>query len=120
MKRILLPVLFGFFICYVFQINAVSSANNLFQTTSGGSGAPAAPVVTAYVIVDGPGAGTQLSTTVDPNSGKPTAGAGTNPLTKADGHIGGIGVGEGMNCPGPLGHYHGTLRGQPDPDPEKC
>ena len=120
MKRILLPVLFGLLVSSVFQINALSLANNLLQTTSGGSGAPAAPAKTTYVIVDGPGAGTQLSTTVDPTSGKPTAAPGSNSLTKAEGHIGGIGVGEGMNCPGPLGHYHGTLKGQPDPDPEKC
>ena len=126
MKRILLPVLFGLLVSCVFQISALSSANNLFQTsggpstTSSGSGAPAAPAATVYVIVDGPGAGTQLSTTVDTASGKPTATPNSNSLTKVDGHIGGIGVGEGMNCPGPLGHYHGTLKGQPDPDPEKC
>ena len=117
MKKLLLSILFGFVVFSAFQINTLSSANNLFQTTSG---AVAPPATTAYLIVDGPGAGTQLSTTVDPNSGKPTADPKANSLTKAEGHIGGIGVGEGMNCPGPLGHYHGTLRGQPDPDSEKC
>ena len=97
MKRILLLVLFVIFVSSVFQISASSSANNLFQTTSGGSttmtssGTPAAPPATIYVIVDGPGAGTQLSTTVDPTSGKPTADPKSNPLTKAEGHIGGIG-----------------------------
>ena len=130
MQRILLWLFFIIIISAGFSINKGLSfdENILYQTsgsststtTSGSAGAAAPAMTETYVIVDGPGAGTQLSTTVDPASGKPTAAPGGNSTTKAEGHIGGIGVGEGMNCPGPLGHYHGTLRGQPDPDPERC
>lgn len=130
MQRILFWLFLIITVTTAFSINKSSSydANFLYQTsgsststTTGGSAGAVAPAMTeTYVIVDGPGAGTQLSTTVDPASGKPTATASGNSTTKAEGHIGGIGVGEGMNCPGPLGHYHGTLRSKPDPDPENC
>lgn len=127
MKSNLSWIFFLIVITAAFSINIPTtnaSSNNLFQTSGGSttstSGAPAAPAITVYVIVDGPGAGTQLSSTVDAATGMIIADAMGNPAVNADGHIGGVGVGEGMNCPGPLGHYHGTLRGQPDPDPEKC
>ncbi len=119
MQRILFGFLFLIIVSASISISASSSNinyNNLYQT----SGGAASPAETIYIIVDGPGAGTQLITTVDPNTGKPTSDPISNSITKAEGHIGGIGVGEGMNCPGPLGHYHGTLRGQSDPAPEAC
>ena len=131
MKKVLLLALLVLVIGIFMNDKVQSSSSNVtfsYQTSGGGtststtssttSGAAASSVV--YVIVDGPGAGTQLSTSVDPNTGKPTANETDNSATKANGHIGGIGVGEGMNCPGPLGHYHGTLKGAPDPDPENC
>ncbi len=129
MNRILIMwVSFAILIIALVNISTTASDtnyNNLYQTSGGqpvssSSSGSTAAARTTYVIVDGPGAGTQLSTTVDPNTRKPTSAPKANGITKAEGHIGGIGVGEGMNCPGPLGHYHGTLRGQPDPAPEAC
>ncbi len=121
MQRILFGILFLIIVSVSISISASSSNinyNNLYQT-SGGAALPA--TMTTFVIVDGPGAGTQLGSTTDATTGMVIVDAmAGNQITNADGHIGGIGVGEGMNCPGPLGHYHGTLRGQPDPDPEKC
>jgi len=104
-----------------------SSDSSFLYQTSGGSttsttgGAAPPATMTTFVIIDGPGAGTQLGSTIDATTGMVIVDAmAGNQITNADGHIGGIGVGEGKNCPGPLGHYHGTLRGQPDPDPENC
>ncbi len=121
MQRILFGILFLIIVSASISSSVSSSNinyNNLYQTSGG-----ATPLVTTttYVIVDGPGAGTQLGSTIDAITGMVIVDAmAGNQITNADGHIGGIGVGEGMNCPGPLGHYHGTLRGQPDPDPDKC
>ncbi|GEM_PF-7078137 len=131
MQRILLGVLFLIVVGTSINISASSSNinyNNLYQTSGGQPGssttssgtATGSGGATVYVIVDGPGTGTQISTTTDPTTGMVVAGSSSNPATKADGHVGGIGVGEGMNCPGPLGHYHGTLNGQADPDPGNC
>ena len=135
MRKILFWVFFAVVLCTCFNLNVLSSCpfsqdvsqSVLFQTSGGTSGtspttsgAAAGPVMTTFIIVDGPGAGTQLNTTTDSTTGMVNAGPADNSFTMAEGHVGGIGVGEGMNCPGPLGHYHGTLRGQSDPDPEKC
>ena len=123
-EKILVWAIFLILIGYAFSISTPTLSQDTSSTTSttsgSTSGAAPQPTITTYVIVDGPGAGTQLSTTTDATTGMVIAGPGNNSATNADGHIGGIGIGEGMNCPGPLGHYHGTLMGQPDPDPEHC
>ncbi len=88
--------------------------------TSSSSSGSTADATTIYIIVDGPGACTRFIATTDPITGIVSASPTNNSITKADGHIVGIGTGEGMNCPGPLGHYNGTLGGQADPNPEAC
>ena len=116
MQKIVLWSMFLIITSFTFSLDTNSQdikGNYLYQT----SGAPAATMDT-FIIVDGPGAGTQLSATTDETGVKVVPE--DNALTMGEGHIGGIGVGEGMNCPGPLGHYHGTLKGQPDPAPDNC
>ena len=89
------------------------------STSSSSSGATLS-TKTIYIIVDGPGACTRFIATTDPITGIVSVSPTENSITKIDGHIVGIGMGEGINCPGPLGHYHGTLGGQADPNPGNC
>lgn len=63
-----------------------------------------------YVLIDGPGAGTKIFTIADTTSVTPDR----NQITMAEGHFSGT----DMNCDAM--HYHGTLFGAPDPDPERC
>lgn len=123
MQKFILWVMFSVILGFSFSIASHSQytteGNSLYQTSSTTSTSGAASLV-AYVIVDGPGAGTQLNATTDATTGAVNAEPENNMTVDAMGHIGGIGVGEGMNCPGPLGHYHGTLKGKSDPNPEGC
>ena len=125
MEKFILWCMLLIILGFSFPLNTVSqntNGNYLYQTSSGtfsgtSSGGPVAVERVIYIIVDGAGAGTALFTTAD----EPTLILEVNnPLTKANGHIGGIGEGEGMNCPGPLGHFHGTLRNSKDPAEDMC
>ena len=126
MQKIFLWFVFLIVIGFTVSLNATSQnleENYLYQTSSGNagtsssSGSPVAVEIETYIIVDGAGAGTVIHATADePTSISPA----NNPITKANGHIGGIGVGEGMNCPGPLGHFHGTLKDSKDPEEDMC
>ena len=129
MQRIILWTMFLIIVGTCVSISASNSytdshfldqTSTTSSTTSSTSGSTDAPSLTEYVIVDGPGLGTVIKTSTDPTTGMVTADSKNNVVTNASGHIGGIGVGEGMNCPGPLGHFHGTIRGQADPDPANC
>lgn len=64
----------------------------------------------SYVITSGPGAGTVIHTLADIASVTPDR----NPSTQASGVI----SPPDMNCNAM--HYHGTIFGQGDPDPEGC
>ncbi len=129
MQKIILCFTFLIVISFIFSLNTMgqeiegfflyqastSSSGNITSDTSSGS-PKNIPPSKAYIIIDGPGAGTTLFAGSDELSISEMS----NPLTKANGHIGGIGVGEGMNCPGPLGHFHGTLRDSKDPAEDMC
>ena len=117
MQKIFLLVMFLIITSFAFSLNSISQnleGNYLYQTSSSGS---TAVEIETYIIVDGAGAGTTIFATKDEPTSILEA---NNPFTKANGHIGGIGTGEGSNCPGPLGHFHGTLRSSSDPEEEKC
>lgn len=122
MQKSFLWFIFLMFVGFAFPLNTISQ-NYLYQTSSSSgeidtsSGGPVAVEIVTYIIVDGAGAGTTLFATVNEPTSILEA---DNPFTKANGHIGGIGEGEGMNCPGPLGHFHGTLRNSKDPAEDMC
>ena len=126
MQKIFLLFMFLVITSFAFSLNTISQdteGSYLYQTSSGNtetsssSGSSTAVEIETYVIVDGAGVGTTIHAIKD----EPTLiSPANNQLTKANGHIGGIGVGEGMNCPGPLGHFHGTLKDVKDPEEDMC
>ncbi len=127
MQKIFLWFMFLIIISFAVSLNSTGQnleENYLYQTSSGNtatgtssSGGSVAVEIETYIIVDGAGAGTAIfATKDDPTSISEI----NNSFTKANGHIGGIGEGEGMNCPGPLGHFHGTLKGSNDPQEDMC